>query len=68
MSALHQHIQRQQDRSTMLRGVIRAIALLESENWSGGEEYDALLMVAQDLADQINVALDVVNLPKGGVV
>lgn len=63
---LAKHLQKQQDRSTRLKGLLSTLALLEAEGWSGGDEYVCLLEIARETNDALNNALDSVNLPKGG--
>ncbi|MDO6588505.1 hypothetical protein Q4543_23800 [Salipiger sp. 1_MG-2023] len=65
--AILQHISDVQDRAGLLDGVMEAITYLDSEDGCPNGRH-ALGLVAKELAGEIYVALDTVNLPKiGGV-
>lgn len=66
MSALHQHIQKQQDKAVTLCGVIEAIAILDNEDMGRGSAVTSLIQVAGQLIDEITNGLDNVHLPEGG--
>lgn len=65
MSALHKHIQHQQDLSCNLQGVIEAMCILNNEKIAP-DALTSLLNVARSLIEDLNTNLDKVNLPEGG--
>jgi hypothetical protein len=60
---LLKHIAEVQSRACRLSGVVSAIAFLESEGACAAGQC-ALIYIAEDLAAEINTALDSVNLPR----
>ncbi|MCC5968403.1 MAG: hypothetical protein JJU15_00465 [Pararhodobacter sp.] len=61
---LPEYLQDMQDRASRLSGIMNAIAFLENEGRCE-EGRVALVYLAEELAAQLNTALDSVNLPKG---
>lgn len=63
LSALKAHVQEVQNKACRLSGLVNAIAYLEGEK-ACEEGKCALIYLAEELAEEINLALDTVSLPK----
>jgi hypothetical protein len=61
--ALHRYLQDQQSTAVQLEGVLEALAILDNEKCAPGA-VTALIVVAGDLASQLNIGLDSLSLGK----
>lgn len=61
--SLESHIQDQQDRACILEGLLEGLLLLDNEGHGGGA-ITAIAQISKEIASEIYVSLDSVNLPE----
>ena len=64
-SKLHEHINDQQVRAMHLQGILEALEILDNEGVAPSA-VTSLIIIAKNLATEINEQLDSAVLPKGG--